>query len=76
MVESACFPPLFPYFLYQWSIPTPLFKFIIFKLLLYVYFYGLAIAIASCIPVRGWIKGKKQDNMVVITQVITKLLPG
>ena len=27
--------------------PTPLFKFIIFKLFLYVYFYGLAIAIVS-----------------------------
>ena len=25
---------------------------------------------------HGWIKGKKQDYMVVITQVITKLLPS
>ena len=32
---------LFPYFLLQWSIPTPFFKFIIFKLFLYVHFYGL-----------------------------------
>ena len=27
---------LFPCFLWQWSIPTPLYKFIIFKLFLYI----------------------------------------
>ena len=34
---------LFPYFLWQWSIPTSLFKFIIFKIFLYIHSYTLVL---------------------------------
>ena len=47
---------LFPYFLLQWSIPTPFFKFIIFKIIL---------VISQMAYVRGWGKWWEKVGWVV-----------